>query len=602
MPATPFLHLSAGMIAATVLVSGGAVWYASQSTPQAGYVVLVVLQTLAWTGLLWLAKGARAAAVRNQEERARLKILFEHSPIAIWELDCSGLTAHLDALRAQGVENWGAYFDAHPQALPACAARVRTIHLNATGARLFQAADKAARCREPERHLAAAAPAVFRGMIIALAEGRQSFDAEYRITPPGGRPKTLLMSLAVVPGLRGKLDRVFVSCIDYAPQQEVDHHLRQAHDEMERRVVARTAELARESAEHRHAAEALRLSEARLAEAQAMAHLGNWNWDIRSGSLSWSDEIYRIFGLHPQAFGATYEAFLERVHPEDRALVRESVDRSLRALGPYAIDHRVLLPDGGIRFVHEQGEVRFDENGLPLRMIGTVQDVTERKVAEMTLLHSLREKEILLRELHHRVKNNLQVISSMLSLQARHIDPDNARQAFIDSRERIRGLAMVHERLYASGDLGRVDMTAHARYLATRLSRIYRKPGPAPQVTLRGASVHLDIGQAVPCALILHELLAYAFRHAFPDHTRPQVDIEVGTEADGGIRIELRDHGTTPAAWANRAADAGGLGLAIIQVLSGQLHASVRFDDASPGTRATLRIPRHDTFHAEEAT
>ncbi|MDX9766630.1 MAG: PhnD/SsuA/transferrin family substrate-binding protein [Ectothiorhodospiraceae bacterium] len=128
-----------------------------------------------------------------------------------------------------------------------------------------------------------------------------------------------------------------------------------------------------------------RRSKASLLEAQRIARLGNWDWDIVGGHLSWSDEIYRIFGLEPQQFAATYEAFLDRVHPDDREAVQAAVDRALRREQTYAIDHRILLPNGRERVVHERGEVSFDADGRPVHMLGTVQDVTEVRHAEREL-------------------------------------------------------------------------------------------------------------------------------------------------------------------------------------------------------------------------
>lgn len=122
-------------------------------------------------------------------------------------------------------------------------------------------------------------------------------------------------------------------------------------------------------------------SEASLAKAQRIAHLGNWDWNIVTNELLWSDEIYRIFGLAPQEFGATYEAFLRSVHPEDRDQVKKAVNEAAYDKNPYSIDHRIVLPDGSERTVHEQAELTFDINGRPTRMVGTVQDITEQKLA-----------------------------------------------------------------------------------------------------------------------------------------------------------------------------------------------------------------------------
>ncbi|MBI5587349.1 MAG: EAL domain-containing protein [Deltaproteobacteria bacterium] len=141
----------------------------------------------------------------------------------------------------------------------------------------------------------------------------------------------------------------------------------------------------RDITERKKAEEALKASERVLNMAQHIARLGSWEWDIEKNTLVWSDEIYGIFGLKKDAFGATYEAFLNSVHPEDRQPVTDAVNAALHEKKPYSIDHRILLSDGSVRIVHEQGDVAFDPSGRPLRMIGTVQDITERKQADYEL-------------------------------------------------------------------------------------------------------------------------------------------------------------------------------------------------------------------------
>lgn len=131
--------------------------------------------------------------------------------------------------------------------------------------------------------------------------------------------------------------------------------------------------------------DSLRRNEARLANAQQIAHLGNWEWDIRKNKVWWSDETYRIFDLTPSAFGSTQEAFLNAVHPDDREFVTESVDKALNGQTPYNNEYRIVRPDGSVRIAHSQGEVVYDGTGGPIQMKGTVQDITERKQTEEAL-------------------------------------------------------------------------------------------------------------------------------------------------------------------------------------------------------------------------
>lgn len=136
------------------------------------------------------------------------------------------------------------------------------------------------------------------------------------------------------------------------------------------------------------AEEALRRSEATLVNAQRIAHIGSWDWDFQSNQLFWSEEVYRIFGFTKTQFDGTYECFLEGVHPEDRQLVQSAVEAAVSRIAPYNIEHRVLRPNGDERIVCEMGEVMFDQSDKLLRFIGTVQDVTERKLAEQLIVQS----------------------------------------------------------------------------------------------------------------------------------------------------------------------------------------------------------------------
>jgi len=154
-------------------------------------------------------------------------------------------------------------------------------------------------------------------------------------------------------------------------------------------VLAKTTvsrdRLIREVEERKIAEEALKKSEKRLKAAQHIGRMGDWDWDVATDGLHWSDEIYNILGVSRQSFVPTYEAFLAIVHPDDRKMVSEAVSRSLAERTPYDLDHRIVLADGEERIVHEQGKVACDESGAAVRMAGTIHDVTERKLLEKKL-------------------------------------------------------------------------------------------------------------------------------------------------------------------------------------------------------------------------
>ncbi len=134
--------------------------------------------------------------------------------------------------------------------------------------------------------------------------------------------------------------------------------------------------------ERKQAEQALRESEARLSEAQRVAHVGSWELDIKTNELWWSDETYRMFGFEIGEFGSTMEAFFDTVHPDDRPFMQKVTEAAWYEKKPFDAGHRIILPGGEIRTVHEQAEVIFDEAGQPVRMTGTVQDITGRKKTE----------------------------------------------------------------------------------------------------------------------------------------------------------------------------------------------------------------------------
>lgn len=197
--------------------------------------------------------------------------------------------------------------------------------------------------------------------------------------------------------------------------------------------------------------ERLRRSENRLAEAQRIAKIGSWNWNIQTNELVWSDEIYRIFGLAPRRFAGSYEAFLERVHPDDRQAVTDAVDRALHHNEPYSIEHRIVLPDGEEKIVHERSGVVFDDDGKPLRMIGTVQDTTERHRTE-TALRQAQKMEVvgqLTGGVAHDFNNLLAIVIGNLEMAADGLPPGSRAHHFIhtaiDAAER--GASLTHHLL-----------------------------------------------------------------------------------------------------------------------------------------------------------
>ncbi len=219
-----------------------------------------------------------------------------------------------------------------------------------------------------------------------------------------------------------------------------------------------------------------------------------------------------------------------------------------------------------------------------------IRDVTEQVSARQLLLASLAEKEVLLKEVHHRVKNNLAVIASLLYLESTTTTHEPVLKLLQESRDRVRSMSLVHETLYQSGTLSSVDFADYARTLGEELARSFRGPGAAVQLHTELQTVHLGIDVAVPCGLILNELLTNAFKHAYPDADKGSVEVHLRRVDERRCELRVVDHGVglDPAVVAGKASS---LGQRLVRSLARQLDARFEYHDIPQGTDARLILP-----------
>ena len=229
-----------------------------------------------------------------------------------------------------------------------------------------------------------------------------------------------------------------------------------------------------------------------------------------------------------------------------------------------------------------------------------IRDITERKRIEEQMRASLREKEVLLREIHHRVKNNLQVINSLLRLQSRQIEDRRHVEAFRDCQNRIRSMALIHEALYQSEDLANIRFRDYIKSLTTHLFRSYGVSAGKIRLKIEADSLLLGIDLAIPCGLVINELVSNALKHAFPDRREGEIKISLRSFDENQIRLVVSDDGIgVPEDVTTR--QAGSLGLHLVTILvEDQLHGEMELDRAN-GTefRITFGMPelwRDDGF------
>jgi hypothetical protein len=200
--------------------------------------------------------------------------------------------------------------------------------------------------------------------------------------------------------------------------------------------------------------------------------------------------------------------WFDQLHPDDRELWNEEFARGCRVGGPFRAECRFIARDGRVVWVHGEARLIRDEEGRPVLLQGVAFDVTETKRAEQIVRASLREKELLLKEIHHRVKNNLQITSSLLRLQAAKIPDEKVRAMVHESQDRIHSMALVHELLYRSTDLAHVEFGEYVRTLVEQLLRSYGAASRRITVNVDVGSMQFAADEAIPCGLIVNELVS----------------------------------------------------------------------------------------------
>jgi PAS domain S-box-containing protein len=495
------------------------------------------------------------------------------------------------------------------------------------------------------------------------AAGTEVQDYEFTLVYPDGGMRHLLGNSRPLRDEQGNPSGSVSAFIDITERKKTEEALKEAYDSLEEKIKERTLEL-------EEAYKTLEENQRRLSEAQKMAHIGIWDWDFINEEMYWSDETFHIFGLAPRKSGSSYNEILNHTHPDDREYVDDAVKRALNGK-PFNIDHRILLEDGEIRVIHSQGEVVFDEKNVPIRMRGTIQDITENKKteekiqiladavessddaiitesfdgiitswnkgAEQTygysaeeilgknvsvlepedlkgeikqLIEKVKQREKIQRyrtfrlkkdgtvinvsvtlspifdssekfkavscisrditeriraeealakienarkkEIHHRIKNNLQVISSLLDLQAekfsfKRIAPTKEiLEAFRESQNRVISMSLIHEELNKGEGNDTLDFSAYLRKLSENLFRTYSLNSKNIRLCMDlEENAFFNMDTAVPLGIIVNELVSNSLKHAFRNRHGGEIRIRLcrenrnikGNESQFSLRI-----------------------------------------------------------------
>lgn len=348
--------------------------------------------------------------------------------------------------------------------------------------------------------------------------------------------------------------------------------------------------------EQRKAEALVRESEERLRLALAAAKQGLWDFNVQTGEAIVSSEYATMLGYDADDFHETRARWVSRQHPDDREAAETSFRNYLEGrTDTYEVECRQQTRSGEWRWILSRGMlIARSPDGRPLRMLGIHTDIDARKGAEL-------RSEALLKEVHHRVKNNLQVISSLLRLERdRHADA-TVKSAMDEMQLRILSMALLHEALYRSSDLAHVDLGA---YLTDLARQVFRSSAPSTgtiSLQLNMASVLVDLDHAIPCGLLVNEILSNCLKHAFPGGRGGIVTIDLEPEGSGPAYIlRISDTGVgLPADFETRRA--GSLGVHLIKALARQLQARLTIA-AGPGASFNIAFSTNGAAPAEETT
>ncbi len=289
--------------------------------------------------------------------------------------------------------------------------------------------------------------------------------------------------------------------------------------------------------------------------------------------------------------------------------VEELTGKSMADIIPDAeeVEHflkvdREVIRTGERKFIPEEkvsnlntGEVMWCQTiKVPLNAVdGSVQvlgvsvDITARKLAEEITRKSLHEKEMLLKEIHHRVKNNLQIIVSLLKLQSKYVNDPKDLQIFNSSRSRVETMSLIHEKLYKSNDISDIDLGSYIKDLVSHILKAYKVNHDEISFELKSDSIQLSIDTAIPCGLIINELINNSLKYAFPEGHQGKIEINI-SRAGEGIILEIRDNGTgIPETFDISSSDS--LGLQLVETLIRQISGTVELDVTS-GTKFIIKF------------
>lgn len=323
----------------------------------------------------------------------------------------------------------------------------------------------------------------------------------------------------------------------------------------------------------------------KLNQAQQIAHIGSWDWDLKTNQIWWSDETYRIFGVSAQ--GGYTPGFTENakyIHPDDIKRYGELFEHSFNTGDSLDYDCRLITSDGELKYCSAKGELQYDSEGNQVAFIGTVHDLTERKLAEEEIKRQLSEKNILLKEIHHRIKNNIESIKNILSIQMESTTNPEVVSSLQNALGRINSMRILYSKLLITEDYNDISVKS---YMESLIDAVFALFPDNLKITCNKQidDFILSSKTMFPLGIILNELLTNVMKFAFKGREFGLINISF-TVTNNQVRLTVQDNGNgLPESFDIRKQN--GFGITLVGMLSKQLGGMFTIENTN-GTKCNL--------------
>ncbi|MBF0565838.1 MAG: PAS domain S-box protein [Nitrospirae bacterium] len=379
--------------------------------------------------------------------------------------------------------------------------------------------------------------------------GKKSCTFEKRFLRKDGTLLFCQLTASALDAVTVGEDVLLVVAEDARERKNIKMELLRTRNELEERVRERTYELIVANDLLTRQIAGRKLVEEALVREQKLFTAGPvvvFKWTDADG---WpveyvSPNVRGLFGLGADDLICGRVSYRSLIHPDDLKRVDTGVSTHVASSAQcFDQEYRVIRPDGSVRWIYDFTHIIRDESGKVIHFDGYLLDITERKDMEEKLVSSLKEKEVLLREIHHRVKNNMQIISSLLKLQSSYTGDVAFSEMLKESQNRIRSMALVHEKLYQSKDMSGIDFGDYIRKLVRELFKAYGVSPAMISMDIAVEKVYLGVDTAIPCGLIVNELISNSIKYAFHGKTKGCIYVRMHVDEYDSITLVVGDDG-----------------------------------------------------------